>query len=45
MQYSLSYQGASAVAQTLGAELISYRDSNGMEYVWGGDPCYSFKNV
>ena len=40
MQYSLSYQGASAVAQTLGAELISYRDSNGTEYVWGGDPCY-----
>ncbi len=40
MQYLLSYQGAEAKAQTLGAELISYRDRSGTEYVWEGDACF-----
>ena len=40
MTYNLKFNGNTAVADTRGAELISYRDDSGTEYIWNGDPAY-----
>lgn len=40
MTINLQLGERTAVADTLGGELISYRDSAGTEYIWQGDPAY-----
>lgn len=40
MTYNLKFNGNTAVADTRGAELISYRDDSGTEYIWNGDSAY-----
>lgn len=37
MQITLQKDGAHALASTMGAELVSYCGSDGLEYVWPGD--------
>ncbi len=38
MEYTLKYGEMSAICCDMGAELISFRDENGKEYIWCGDP-------
>ena len=40
MELELRRGGRTARIDTLGAELVSYRDEGGLEYIWGGDPAY-----
>lgn len=40
MNYTMTYKGATAVCQTVGGELCSYKDANETEYLWCGDPAY-----
>ncbi len=40
MQLELSFQGLRAIADSHGGELVSFRDKQGVEYIWGGDPAY-----
>lgn len=40
MQYTLQADGASAIVDTLGGEMISYKDAAGTEYLWNGDNAY-----
>ena len=38
MELELKRGGRTARVETLGGELVSYRDERGLEYIWGGDP-------
>lgn len=38
MEITLTRGGRSAVIDTLGGELTSYRDESGLEYIWQGSP-------
>ena len=38
MRFELYLDGLRAVADSHGGELISFRDAEGTEYLWGGDP-------
>lgn len=38
MQLTLTQGGRSAIVDTMGGELTSYRDEAGLEYIWQGDP-------
>lgn len=40
MQYTLTCGGATAIVDTKGAELISYKAADGVERVWCGNPTY-----
>lgn len=40
MQIELNYKGQTALVDTRGGELVSYRDADGIEYLWGGDEAY-----
>ena len=40
MQIVLKRGGLTALADTMGGELVSLRDAAGTEYIWGGDPAY-----
>lgn len=40
MELELKRGGRKARITTLGAELVSYRDETGREYIWSGDPAY-----
>lgn len=40
MQVTLQNGPFTAVVDTKGGELISFRDGAGTEYIWGGDPAY-----
>lgn len=40
MQIKLRRGGLTALADTMGGELVSLRDWQGTEYIWGGDPAY-----
>ncbi|MDE6590792.1 MAG: aldose 1-epimerase family protein [Oscillospiraceae bacterium] len=40
MQLTLQKGPYSAVLDTMGGELVSFRDASGTEYIWGGDPAY-----
>ena len=37
MELELKRGGRTARVETLGGELVSYRDERGLEYIWGGD--------
>ncbi|MBR5489999.1 MAG: aldose 1-epimerase family protein, partial [Oscillospiraceae bacterium] len=38
MEYTLSYKGFEAIVDNIGAELISFKDAQGTEYIWQGHP-------
>ena len=38
MEYTLSYKGFEAIVDNIGAELISFKDAHGTEYIWQGHP-------
>lgn len=40
MELELKHGARTARVETLGAELVSYRDETGREYIWNGDPAY-----
>lgn len=40
MQINLEHGAMKATADTNGGELISFKDENGTEYIWSGDPAY-----
>ena len=40
MELELRRGGRAARVETLGGELVSYRDEGGLEYLWTGDPAY-----
>lgn len=40
MELTLRRNGLTARADTMGGELVSLRDRQGTEYIWGGDPAY-----
>ena len=40
MELTLERKGRTAKIETLGGELVSYRDERGLEYIWGGDSAY-----
>lgn len=40
MQFELFFQGFQAVADSHGGELVSFRDKQGVEYIWSGDPAF-----
>ena len=40
MTINMKLGECTAVVDTMGGELVSYRDKNGTEYIWGGDPKY-----
>ena len=40
MKYELKKDGFSAVIESHGGELISFRDPEGREYIWSGNPAY-----
>ena len=40
MELELKRGGRTAKVATHGGELVSYRDENGLEYIWTGDPAY-----
>ena len=40
MKYELTHNGFCAVVDSHGGELISFRDKEGKEYIWSGDPEY-----
>ena len=40
MRIELSRGGICAAVETHGGELVSFLDSEGTEYIWGGDPAY-----
>lgn len=40
MEIVLKHGGLTARVDTLGGELVSLRDAEGTEYIWGGDPAY-----
>ena len=39
MELELKRGGRTARVETLGGELVSYRDERGLEYIWGAIPC------
>ena len=40
MEIVLKRGGLTARVDTMGGELVSLRDAEGTEYIWGGDPAY-----
>ena len=40
MELKLNKGTMNAVVTDAGAELISFTDGSGMEYIWSGDPAY-----
>lgn len=40
MELTLRKNGLTARVETLGGELVSFRDRRGTEYIWNGDPAY-----
>ena len=40
MELELKRGSRTARVETLGGELVSYRDETGREYIWSGDPAY-----
>lgn len=38
MRVELKHGAYTAAVNTLGGELVSFRDGQGVEYIWGGDP-------
>lgn len=40
MTLNLKLGNRTAVVDTYGGELVSYRDENGTEYIWNGDPAH-----
>ena len=40
MQYELSLQGFSATVESHGGELVSFRNKQGIEHIWSGDPAF-----
>jgi len=40
MRFELSYHGFRAVVDSHGGELVSFRDEQGTEYIWEGDPAF-----
>ena len=38
MKYTLSFHGIQAEVDSHGGELVSFRDAEGTEYIWNGDP-------
>lgn len=40
MQFHIKFNNNSAVVDSYGGELISFKDKNGTEYIWNGDPNY-----
>ncbi|MEF9853271.1 MAG: aldose 1-epimerase family protein [Hydrogenoanaerobacterium sp.] len=40
MTINLKLGERNATVDTMGAELVSYRDEKNTEYIWGGDPAY-----
>ncbi|MBO5667347.1 MAG: aldose 1-epimerase family protein [Firmicutes bacterium] len=40
MKYELKKNGYCAVIESHGAELVSFRDNEGNEYIWDGNPAY-----
>lgn len=44
MEYFLQKKTCSAIVDTQGGELISFRDSGGTEYIWNGDPAFWTKS-
>ena len=40
MEIVLKHGGLTAQVDTMGGELVSLRDAEGTEYIWGGDPAY-----
>lgn len=40
MQLELKYGNVKGIVESHGAELVSFKDSNGKEYIWNGDPAY-----
>lgn len=38
MEFKLQKGACTAVVDTQGGELVSFRDGDGTEYIWGGDP-------
>ena len=40
MKFNLHNGPCSAVVDTQGGELVSFRDRDGTEYIWGGDPAF-----
>lgn len=42
MNITLKNEKFTAVVTTHGAELIDFKDENGMSYIWNGDPAYWF---
>lgn len=40
MQYSLTYRETNVAIDSHGGELVSFRDSSGLEYIWSGDPAF-----
>ena len=45
MELELKRGGRTARVETLGGELVSYRDERGLEYIWGGDPALSLIHI
>ena len=39
MEYTLSNGSCTALVNSMGAELVSFRDGEGTEYIWQGHPC------
>ncbi len=40
MQFELNFQGIHAVADSHGGELVSFRDEQGVEFIWSGDSAF-----
>lgn len=40
MNYSVTFEGATAVCSTAGGEMVSYKSPQGQEYIWQGDPAH-----
>ena len=40
MTFELKKGDMRAVARSLGGELVSLRDRDGLEYIWQGDPAF-----
>ena len=38
MRIELKRGGCTAAVDTMGGELVSFKDEQGTEYIWGGDP-------
>lgn len=40
MKFELSFQNIHAVVDSHGGEVVSFRDEQGIEFIWGGDPAF-----